>query len=418
MNKQNTSFLNKGISTPIGILVIVLTAIIAGAGIFAYQYYWPLEEEVEIPKDETANWEIYNNNKYGYELKYLSGFEIFEKEQGGYIEIGSVLVNFSIKIKENLSSLEELKSLEEEILKNTGLSDSDLKISWKDKTFLGLPAKELSFKGFAGGEPMIRRTYVIKDNNAYILSSGNAENFDEYYRMLSTFKFVEKKTYIDVIYPKPNQLISSPFQIKGEISVFEEVMDKKAFIKLTDNNNHKLFPIMGRFETKSYLSITDTKASFSLDVSYVQPTSKKGTIKIFVYIPTEDFEKSEGVLESWSPKTLVEIPIIFDEDLLTIPNNWNIYSNPEAKFTFRYPKDWDIISEYFYETPAGFKSEEMTVTLGKEEKGGISINLRQAMCSPPCWCREVKDNIIQTCPKDSEALEVFNKVVSTFKVLD
>ncbi|MGB2762584.1 MAG: hypothetical protein WBC21_03565 [Minisyncoccales bacterium] len=89
MNKQNTSFLNKGISTPIGILIIVLTAIIAGGGILAYQYYWMPEEEAkeheDQMKDETADWETYRNEWYGFELTFperWKGYEVKEEREG------------------------------------------------------------------------------------------------------------------------------------------------------------------------------------------------------------------------------------------------------------------------------------------------------------------------------------------------
>jgi len=65
MNKQNTSFWNKGISTPVGIFVIALTATIAGGGILAYQYWWLPEKEIETPEGKISE-EITSDivNKY------------------------------------------------------------------------------------------------------------------------------------------------------------------------------------------------------------------------------------------------------------------------------------------------------------------------------------------------------------------
>ena len=42
------NYLNKGISTPVGIFIIALAAIIAGTGILAYQYWWLEKEEPYI----------------------------------------------------------------------------------------------------------------------------------------------------------------------------------------------------------------------------------------------------------------------------------------------------------------------------------------------------------------------------------
>ena len=51
-NQYQFKYLNKGISTPIGIFIIVLVAIIAGTGILAYQQWWLSEEKVEVPEEK------------------------------------------------------------------------------------------------------------------------------------------------------------------------------------------------------------------------------------------------------------------------------------------------------------------------------------------------------------------------------
>lgn len=89
-------FFNKGISTPVGILVIVIFTLLV-VGILSWQWSElkkvempeieapeeilppsPSGEEI-IPKDETANWKIYRNEEYGFELRYPRNLKVVEK---------------------------------------------------------------------------------------------------------------------------------------------------------------------------------------------------------------------------------------------------------------------------------------------------------------------------------------------------
>jgi len=66
------------------ILIVVILAAVVGGGILAYQYWRTPKEEVEIPevkpseeitKDETANWRVYRNEEYGFEIRYPSEWQ-------------------------------------------------------------------------------------------------------------------------------------------------------------------------------------------------------------------------------------------------------------------------------------------------------------------------------------------------------
>ena len=70
--------MSKKISFPITIIIIIVCAVLVG-GIVAWQNLeMPKgEEEIsegeapeEVPKDETADWKIYRNDEYGFEIKY------------------------------------------------------------------------------------------------------------------------------------------------------------------------------------------------------------------------------------------------------------------------------------------------------------------------------------------------------------
>ncbi len=67
---------NKGISTPIAVGIILILVILVG-GFTWWQYGEMWKESTELPeieipekKDETADWQSYTNEKYGYSLKY------------------------------------------------------------------------------------------------------------------------------------------------------------------------------------------------------------------------------------------------------------------------------------------------------------------------------------------------------------
>lgn len=77
----------KGISTWLGLAIIIVVATLIGAGIWVYQYYifqlGPAITEnnqaaVLTPtptlQDEIADWKTYKNDEYGFEIKYPSDF--------------------------------------------------------------------------------------------------------------------------------------------------------------------------------------------------------------------------------------------------------------------------------------------------------------------------------------------------------
>jgi len=72
--------MNKAISTPIAIVIIILCAFLVG-GVVVYQYYGIPKREEKAQENETVIWKTYTNKENGYEIKYPSNWrmEVYEK---------------------------------------------------------------------------------------------------------------------------------------------------------------------------------------------------------------------------------------------------------------------------------------------------------------------------------------------------
>ena len=120
----------------------------------------------------------------------------------------------------------------------------------------------------------------------------------------------------------------------------------------------------------------------------------------------------------WPLEKEVEIPEENQPKDETV--NWRVYSSSETNFTFRYPENWEIIDDYFYETAAGIKSEQRTVILQKigdeDSNNWIRINPIQFQYHIG-KCIETNGNTIGTYSKDSEVLEVFDNIVTSFQIV-
>ena len=92
--------------------------------------------------------------------------------------------------------------------------------------------------------------------------------------------------------------------------------------------------------------------------------------------------------------------------------NWQSYSNTENKFTFKYPKDWEVIDEGFYKTAYGITIRKLS---GSEDSDNwIRINSPQFQ-EEDGKCIEVNKQLICTYSKDADVLYIFKRVVASFK---
>ena len=78
-------FLNRGVSTTLGLIIIITVAALATGGIFAYQKFWAPKETdnvIKVQNDETAGWKTYVNTKYYYQIKVPQDFYNKAKPDG------------------------------------------------------------------------------------------------------------------------------------------------------------------------------------------------------------------------------------------------------------------------------------------------------------------------------------------------
>ena len=77
----------KGISTIMGIIIIVAVAVILFGGVFAYQYFVTKSQTPNIETtgpalSEVKGWKTYTNTQYGFSIQYPTDWQVSEKVPG------------------------------------------------------------------------------------------------------------------------------------------------------------------------------------------------------------------------------------------------------------------------------------------------------------------------------------------------
>ncbi len=199
---------NKAFST-IGIIIIIL--ILIGGGYFAWRYTETKQEgketgvetEDKVTAEKTANWQIYQNERYQYEIKYSPDLNMVKEEferQGVSVETvpmiswefsaGDTSNNFksvTVEVKDN----PQKKSL----LSVLGYDSASCKIEKEQDTFA-----KISCEMEDGALQAIGAAYS-KNDRVYIISlmimgfedltgMDFSSEINTYNLMLSTFKFL------------------------------------------------------------------------------------------------------------------------------------------------------------------------------------------------------------------------------------
>lgn len=131
-----------------------------------------------------------------------------------------------------------------------------------------------------------------------------------------------------------------------------------------------------------------------------------GTAKLFVYLKIKN-----------------DLPIAYKLEIgLNETADWQVYKNELAGFTFKYPSSWEIRKDYFYETAGGAKADEPTVVLcdkkvKKDSMGDcMQINMPQAPSNE--YTKTIGKNWLNLYTDDPEIVNAYEKIVSSFKIID
>lgn len=191
--------LNKAISTPIAIIVIVVLAGLVIGTVLAYQYWWAPEKQVETPTDETAGWKTYRNKEYGYEIKYHPDYSPYEDNDPPTPDFDSVIdfpknndeTHWGITIK--ISTLKPDESCDSKKYADSRLLAGD---TTSKQVFLNGISKEVTqvrsvYGSFTPSLLTFIPTQDCLTSRKMIWINGSEAYLTQYNQLLSTFRFIE-----------------------------------------------------------------------------------------------------------------------------------------------------------------------------------------------------------------------------------
>lgn len=298
--------LNRTISTPIAMSVIIVLAILVGCGSWVYQYF-NISQRGEVDKfsqtinienleKDIVNWKTYRNDLIGYEVKYPKSFSVGKNDCYQWIKDKKVNDEKSVKIIENENIYLHICHF------NGNVNDFSREEGFTKTTVGGLDALKKEFEIGGGSSGYY---YIQKDDSnvifidAFWQYSGIYPNTlaDEDFDMrkittdkiISTFKFFEVKeqmvanwkTYADAnfgfkfFYPKTWNLSE-----KGDvitISNFGPYYDDKIII--SKRTGERMIDVDAKFGDIAYYF--DSKEGWMSDVNSDSNSGTKKAVPIF-----------------------------------------------------------------------------------------------------------------------------------------